>query len=280
MRFSNHIIDCERGSAAASRVLRGAYPIGFTLEQFLHLFADAKSIYINAIYMTTSANNAFFGSITEFLSMDPNTTTINTIAGLSRRRTYPIGFLENNGSDQIQSHRPTALTYFPFHTTGSGGGYLTIDFGRTLLYAGLFFPYIEISFAEGAGSLATGNIIGSVSFDPYGSIAIYDSPSASPLNFTVALGRIEIREFFSFLRSSRRTFQVGEQIQLDSVGGSLSDLRYYTSAFFGNIKVPIFPSDDSISITIPQGAKSGPILLARDEPHYDKFLSYDEFTIS
>ena len=267
----------------SSDLIGGSYPLGLSLDKFLDLFNDAKSISFNgfAIIDSTLAQNIAASSITEGLSNlngANNSAQSSSFAGISKRKIIPIGQLTSSGEELAASKIPSCLIDYPFHSAGGSGGLMTIDFGFTLVVGGLFYPKINIQFSNGMGSSASGIFVGSISFAGYGDIPIYGGSAVDGINIGFAGGSISVAERYSYLRADSLTASVSSTVRLVATS-PMTNLTAYKTAYFGSAKARVEASDKALSITVPENAKSGPIRISSDDP-LDTFLTYDEIRIS
>src|SRR5678816_2433326 len=101
MYLVKHFINCRR-AVSASQILRGPYPIGLSLEQFLFLFNDVKAFFVSGTAITdTSLLRAVRGFTIEdalnALGDDP--TNVVSFTALARRRINQVGVLRDSGEE-------------------------------------------------------------------------------------------------------------------------------------------------------------------------------------
>lgn len=279
MLFSKHIINPSRVATAAD--LAGAYPIGLSVEQFLDLFADVKSFSANGtsvIDTSSITNDAYLiqGSLNNLDSFNAGGTAV--FAGSSKRKILPVGVLQSSGADLLPGKAPNALVDYPVHSMGGSGGLITIDFGKTVCYAGLLFPHFLVQFSTGMGNLASGAPVGFISFEKYGIIVINGGPQVSSPAIGFASGSIQVKERYSSLRADSLQARVGADLTFTS-GAVQTSFASYQNAFFGAARAEVSSSASTLSVTVPVNAKSGPVRFASEGPQFDSFLSYDEIQI-
>lgn len=284
MIFNKGVIDPNR-TARPSDLISGPYPIGLSLDKFLDLFADVKSLDGDGLALidNTLSNNIaatdIIGSLININQFGAND-SVSSFAGSSERKVVPIGQLNLDGTPFAESRRPSTLCDYPTHLIGSGGGgTIAIDFGRTLIYAGLYYPYILVQFSNGMSNIAGGTIVGDITFDGYGSIPVYGGPELGALSVGLVVGSLKVSERFSSLRTDSLTVAPNSSITF-STKGPFSKLSKYKRAFFGSAQVSTSTSANSITMTVPINATSGPVRFESDGPLYDTFLSYDSITIA
>ncbi len=282
MILTKHVINPNR-VANSSDLISGPYPISLSLDKFLDLFADVKSLSANGISiidntLTQNFTSSDIGGTLNNLENFDDTTDISSFAGTSRRKIIPIGQLNPDGSEPSLSHTPTTLVDYPSHTIGTSGGSVTINLGRTLMAADLFYPYILVQFSTGMGNLAGGLLVGGINFSNYGVIPIFGGPRVDGITQGFAEGSININERYSSLRASATLADIGGTITFTSQS-NLQYLQSYTSAFFGPIKTDVEANNNQLIVTVPKYAKSGPVRFNSTDPHFDSFLSYDEIRV-
>lgn len=284
MLYTKHIINPSR-VAKASDLSTGPYPIGMTVEKFLDLFADAKSIEGSGFSLIDNTLLAQFGTTDPVAALSNlnqaagKGDTVSVFSGSSRRTISVVGQLTKTGAEPSVSATPTSLVNYPVHTIGGGSGSIQIDFGRTLCAADLLYPYILIRFSTGMGNTAPGQIVGNMVFEGFGSIPIRSGTAVSSFSAGFAGGTIRIKERYSSLRAD--SINVGKGTTLTfRPNAPMTDLARYKTAYFGPVRVVTQPTAQYITVTVPPNAKSGPVRFEADSPLYDSFLSYDEITIS
>lgn len=284
MLYNPSVVDPNRVATAAD--LQTTHPIGMTLDKFMDFFADVKSIEVNGagIIDETVSKTFLATNIIEALAAlaaVADSATNAVFVGTSRRRILPVGTLNADGTELRQSQRPTTLVDYPVHSAGGGGGgFIEINFGKSLTFAGLFYPYINIQFSNGMGNTAGGIPVGSIIFDGYGEILIYGGPDVDGvLKQGLAAGRISIKERYSDLRATSLQVNAGGQLVFQP-SKQMRFLDTYKTAFFGATEAQVNASVSSLTVQVPLNAKSGPVRLLSTGPQFDSFLSYDNITIA
>ncbi len=236
------------------------YPIGFLLEDYLDLYFHVHSLTVSGF----SAHEVLIQDDTgTFLIPD---TQVSTIAGRTLRRMFPTGTLNDDGTELSNSQKPkTALSYPHFSLTGTG--FLTIDFGKTLFYGGLYYPEILIIFPNGDGSNESGNFIGGFVFDDFGVIPIYQGQSEDLVLIAVADGSITVGEKYSDLGASSLTANGGDSIALVTSADTSSYLNEVDSVFFGKDECEFSVNSTAITIDLPVRARTGRFTFEADLPY-------------
>ncbi len=283
MLLSSHIVNANR-TATQNDLVGGFYPIGVGLEPFLHLFSDVKSFSISAVGIIDRSLAISFGSSDAYAGIntlqngaDNSPVSISNVNGSSMRSIIPIGQLTLAG--QPLPVTPSTLVDYAFHSLGNGAGNLRIDFGRTLIKNGLFYPRISLNFSNGLTSEPIGRPVGVVDFAGYGSIPIYGGVVVNGIVIASAAGSIAINEKYSELRTASFSASVGSVVTF-SAPRALQSLSNYTKAYFGAVAALVTATDHSLSVTVPENAKSGPVRFEANSPLFDTFLSYDSVVIS
>lgn len=270
----------SRKFARAADLVGGRYPIGLTVEKYMDLFSDVKRFSVSLFSLVDSSLTAGISAsnINEALNAindSSGSSSSNSGAGSTNRQIKALGLMNADGSDLTESQRPSATCNYPRHTYTNGQTSITIDFGRSLFYDGLLYPYFEVTFANGTSNLAVGAIIGGVDFEGYGQIPIY-SGSVSTLNFVYAFGSLSVEERYSSLISS--VVDIGRNSSVTLNANGLSNLSNYTKAYFGAFESTAIGNNQNIIISAPDSAFSGPIRIESLDP-YDSFLTYQNFRI-
>lgn len=240
----------------------GPYPIGFTLEDYLDLYLNVASLRFSILGIVTLLTTDDSGTV---ILTDPQSTSFS---GSTSRRMKFIGALNDDGSELSNSQKPNTAMDYPIHLAGGGTSLLIIDFGKTLYYGGLYFPEISIEMSNGMTSTEVGDAIGSVTFGSYGSIAMYATEGFS----AVCIGSISIRERYSSLLPLVKLVSPGEQITFypyeDDFTTFVRDIdNIYLSGRRCDFDISTINTDQSsISITVPQGAKSGRFSFETESP--------------
>ncbi len=284
MLHTKHIINPNRVATNAD-LLSGPYPIGLTVEQFLDLFSDVKSFEGNGISIVDNTIIQQFGATDPATALSQlnqavGNNNFSSFGGASSRSVVPVGQLTSAGLEPTNlSVIPSALVDYPFHLIGGGGAYVKIDFGRTLCFADLLYPYIEILFSTGMGNTTGGRIVGTIYFESYGGIPIFGGAGLSSLSIPFVGGFIRVKERYSSLRSSALSASPNAQLTF-TAQSPLANLASYTAAYFGSVRVDTSPTASTINVTVPQNAKSGPVRFESHSPQFDTFLSYDDIRVA
>lgn len=282
MLFTQHVINPNRVALASD--LAGAYPIGLSVDRFLDLFADAKTFRVEAVAITDTtlgqiiAPSNFNDAIDALDNFDFGTSA--SFQGSSRREVVRLGALTATGGAPTLSRTPSSLVDYPVHNLAGGGGYLTIDFGRTLTYAGLLYPRFEVVFGNGLGNLVGGIPVGALGFESYGEIPIYGGAIVDGLTQGFAIGSISLSERYSALRLSSTAASVGGTLTLTSSLSNPNAFASYSEAYFGPAKASISTVGKISTVIVPAHARSGPVRIESDAPRFDSFLTYGEVRIS
>lgn len=277
-----HTINCNRNPSTQD-ILGGNYPISMNLDNFMDLFTDVKSLNVNAsvLSLNISASVTDSPDVTDFTdTTSSNTSDDSVFIGSSVRIIKQVGQINKDFSNLLISLAPTALCEYPYFSSGgatnSGGAILIIDLGKTLFSDGLFFPWISLSFSNGAGSGSGGLVLGSITFDRYGEIPIFAGDSVGAVTLAIAGGQITVQDRYSSLQLSSQNVSSGDSLTITTPDSAsrLLDLSIYTKAYFGAVQTATEASKTSLSITVPENAESGPIRIEGPLPNsFDFFLT-------
>ncbi len=254
------IITRRMQADSVNSVARGLYPIGFTLEDYLDLYFHVHSLTVSGF----SAHEVLILDDTgTFLIPD---TQVSAIGGTTLRRMFPIGTLNDDGTELSNSRKPKTALPYPHHSL-TGTGFLTIDFGKTLFYGGLYYPEILLIFANGDGSNEAGNYIGGFIFDDFGVIPIYQGASEDLVLIAVADGTISVRERYSDLGMSSLIAGAGDSIALVTSADTASYLNEVDSVFLGKDECNFSVNSTAITIDLPSRARTGRFTFESDLPY-------------
>ena len=248
--FSSHPV-CK---AAAPSVY---HPIGLSVERFLHYFSRVESFEVS------------LSSVVETLvGGSPPSNVVDGLAALSSSSGSSYVFGNGVSTRATIDASENVRAEYPRFSFSSGGASLIVDFGRSVLYLGQLYPWIEVSFSNGVSSVPAGRAVGTVSI--FGnSLPLYSSDSYSQI---YAAGRVD--ELHSF-----------DEVKLLSTSGrsatfSLpSHLSQYTSAKIGSAACQVQIQGEKATVGIPQNAKSGHVRFSSNGPH-SSFLSLDRVILS
>lgn len=271
-----HPINSKNMAKATDMGAGTAYPLILSMDKFLDLLNDVKSLEVAAAAIVdNSALQALgaFDMATALALIDSfgSSSDSSHIADTSSRRIKQIGNMKADNSEPLPAQIASMLSEYPVFTAGGQGGIFTLDFGKTLFLQGSFLPYCELLFSNGMGSTRGGAPVGGVSFSDYGHIPIYGGDNVNGLSFLLAEGVIEVKERFSDLVPSTTNAKVGEKLTFTAANPTKLDI--YKWAYFGSLKTPVVATAKSLQITVPQYAKSGPIRIESEGPLFDFFLT-------
>lgn len=202
-------------------------------------------------------------------------------AGVTTRQIKASGGLNSDGSALPASKAPTTCGEYPVHTFSSGGVSFIMDLGFIYSAAGIYYPKISIQLSNGVTNTA-GSYIGSVIFDRFGAVPLLSDGSISVLSIA-AFGSITINERYDSLQMSPIGGNAGTVVTLSPINAEqFSGFKDVTSVFINDVPITNFsiggtPTQQTIQVTIPQGARSGFITFLTSGK--DKFLSPIEFRI-
>ena len=281
MLHSKHIINPNRIASNSDLNSGGNYPIGLNLENFMDLYHDVKSFTFSLFSLV---DNSQFGggdisNIMEALQAiedSANSSSVSSASGVTTRSIRPVGLLDANGEEPLTSQTPTALREYPIHSGGRNSALISINFGKTLLRNGLFYPEIIVTFSNGVASNTSGAIVGSVSFGSFGEIILFGG-NVNPLSFVTANGSVEINERYSSITASVLEAKIDGSITF--AGGGLTNLEDYITAFMGHAQAPVQFNGSSLVFTIPKFARSGPVRFESSNNPMDAFYTYQSIRI-
>lgn len=269
MLYSFHVIDPKRTLTNAD-IGGGNYPITLTLEQFLDLFNFVKAIDVSLFTYSTELGN-LPSNIQESIEAGNNNPQIYSFSGRLQRTIRPVGLLNTDGTEL--ANPPTAQVDYPFFSGGRNGALIQIDLGKTKFLNGVFYPYMDIITSTGA-DLGSSRAIGVVNFEGYGSFALRSN------NSIVGGGSMRVSERYDSLVLPRLTVSPHDNIVVTS-NASLTNLERYTIGYIGNKKVTVTATANTLSLTLPEEVKSGPIRFETDgATEFDSFRTMFELSTS
>lgn len=221
------------------------YPIGLSLENYRLLYYSIHSFQIS-----------IFSIITNLVPDDTNTVILTqsettTIGGQAKRRIHLIGELNENGSDLAEDQKPYVNRDYPAFVGGSGGGIVSINFGRTIFYNELYYPEIYIQMSNDVNSIG-GTLIGSVNLEDFGEIPMYRNSGFEG----VAVGSITIKE-----RYDTHFGAGGGLITIRNLSSETNDfINEIDNIYLNNKQCDFSIANGQVLVSIPDGARSGSFL--------------------
>lgn len=219
------------------------YPIGLSIENYRLLYYSIHSFQINVFSIIT--NLVPDASNTVILTESETT----TIAGQAKRRIHLIGELNENGSELSETQKPYVNRDYPAFVGGSGGGIVSINFGRTIFYSDLYYPEIYIQMANDVNSIG-GTFIGSVNLDDFGEIPMYRNSGFEG----VCVGSILLRERYDSHFGTRN----GGLVTISNLGSETNDfINEIDNIYLNNKQCDFSIANGQVLVSIPDGARSG-----------------------
>lgn len=236
------------GSRMFRSINSSYYPIGLSLENYRSLYYSIHSFQIS-----------IFSIIVNLVPDDTNTVILTqsettTIGAQAKRRIHLIGELNENGSELSETQKPYVNRDYPAFVGGSGGGIVSINLGRTIFYAGLYYPEIYIQMSNDVSSIG-GILIGSVNLDDFGEIPMYRNSGFEG----VAVGSILIKERYDSMFGA--PLSGGGLVTISNLSSETNDFIDEIDNIYLNNKQCEFSIDNGrVLVSIPDGARSGSFL--------------------
>lgn len=228
------------------------HPIGLSLEKFSYYFARVKSFQVSMSCI-----------IEPLLSSSPPSNISEGLSSLS------AASLSSNLSGSGETTRvsfddsPSVISEYPRFSFSAGGCSIVVDFGRSVLYFGVLYPWVEVRFANGVSSVRSGRGVGSVSI--FGSsVALYSLDTTSQI---YAQGRID--ELYSF-----DSLKLVSNSKTAARFSGAANFQEYTGATLNGLPCGVSVQGDFLDLSLPINAKSGHVRFISDGPH-SSFFSLD-----
>jgi hypothetical protein len=246
--FANHPLV----SAAPPSVY---HPVGLPLEKFLYCFSRVKSFQVVLSSIIEPLSTASLPSnISEGLASLSASTSGSSLSGNGEtlRATF-------EGSQNV-------IAEYPRFSFSRGGCSIVVDFGRSVLYFGLFYPWVEVSFANGVSSSGGARAVGSVSI--FGSVlSLYSNDTTSQV---YAQGRVD--ELYSF-----DSLKLVSNSKTSARFSGARNFQEYMNATLDGLACQVSTQGDFLDLSLPANAKSGHVRFSSDGPH-SSFFSLDRLS--
>jgi hypothetical protein len=230
-----------------------SHPIGMTLEQFCWFFSRVKDLRYSLSSFDASSSPPSLSvidaadALAALVAATSNSGVFSSSGTVSR-------FLEDKESNvSVESPRW-------FDTS------INIDLGKSVVYFGVYYPWIRISMANGVNSFSPRVICGNVRFLS-GTIPLYADSSSF-----IGDGRLEVAQTYDELKLQA----VQNRVARFSAPSGFSK---YNKASIGGVRCSLSNQGGSILVTAPANAKNGHIRFSSNAP-FDAFLSLDKATLA
>jgi hypothetical protein len=232
------------------------YPIGLSLEKFLYFFSRVESFDVSLSSFVEPLSTTSPSNIIEIINTISSNTGASYLSGSGF--TTRVSF---DGSANV-------ISEYPRFSFSFGGCSIVIDFGLSITYFGLFYPWVKIEFSNGVSSVPAGRTVGAVSIMG-GSVPLYSSDAISQIS---AFGEVKDGASFDLikLKSSSKASAIFS-------GGS--GFSRYIKASLGGLKCEPSFRGDSLVVSLHPDSKSGYIRFESDSPH-SSFMSLDRIILS
>lgn len=242
------------------------YPLGFSLVQILRLFCDIQSLRVSgsAISVADSGINFRIDSIDSALAglaVQNASGGSFSFSGESKRK---LGFAGN-----LDKEDNCAINYPIFTLTGNNVG-VTINLGKTVYLAGLFYPWISVILPEVSNTVGA-NVVGAMTFDSFGEIPLFSS------NALFFEGRIVYGQEYSSIKCGTDSLKIGTPATFTAANCDLSKVKFIC---MGGSNHAATSTSGSTTFTPTANAKNGPVLFVEHEPNFNTFLSKFELTLT
>jgi hypothetical protein len=247
--FANHPV-CK---AAAPSIY---HPVALTVEKFLYYFSRVESFSVSlSSVVEPLAGGSPPSNIVDGLATLSSSSSASYLFGNGETARVSI-----DGGENVRSE-------YPRFSFSRGGASIIVDFGKSVMYFGLLYPWVEIDFANGVSSASAGRTVGNVSI--FGSaVPLYSSDAYSQI---FAGGRVEELRAF-------------DQVKLLTSSNTSATFAFpfgfgaYTETSLGGVNCPNSIQGEKITVSIPQNAKSGHVRFSSNGPH-SSFLSIDRVNL-
>ena len=246
----NKIVTRSKVPFIGSRMFKSVnsfyYPIGLSLANYQLLYYSIHSFKIDIFSIIAS----LVPDATNTVILTQSETT--TVAGQAKRRIHLIGELNKDGLELPAAQKPYVNRDYPAFVGGSGGGIVSINFGRTIFYGGLYYPEIYIQMANDVSSLG-GTLIGSVNVEDFGEIPMYRNSGFEG----VCIGSILIKERYD----SSFGVKNGGSVTIRNLGSETNDfITEIDNIYLNNKQCDFTVRNGEVLVSIPEGTRSGSLL--------------------